>query len=461
MFEDILHTIEASTKALSDIEKEALDAVFQARPQLIPFIEKYGQTILKDYGVHVIDKTHSISETLKTILYQRIKRFFGDSAARLHLEKSSATSSIDTSGHGGIFSEDTLVQSHGVIAQGFQDAKSPSFVSLACGVVPMNNATWPRGFFVLGARESIFPKSFDRVAFHECTAFTPDMIEKKLADKTVAARSRALFEFIKEIPNIFEQKMYFEQTSLINHLLWERFMVTEGQTPSFYQFMLEDVTSELVIDAINKDDALCNLIFCREKQHLFFEMLSNLPGTWSTDRSKGTYLFWHAGGDFRASALWLDDDKLSNDRFETAFTRESIKGALQKREIVPSVFLSLITILHNGIRPLGGYHQLSYLPEYRKRIIDFINIEKNLSCPDFLGHIQCINLFHLGYGFSFLKDPEHHNILAGIDTFMKFPESKKAFTDMMHSTTVASALVSNVQRLYNEIVPASARTIKF
>lgn len=440
----------------ADTAQQKLEAIIEYRPQLNLFLQKHGSLTLAQYGSAAISKQSTLSEAYRSVAKKKIASYFGEDVSKKLCAGFSISSSADTSGHGGIFSEDTLLQSHAVIAKGFHGAGAPAFLSLACGVVPMNNGTWPRGFFILGARESIFPKSFDRIAVHECSAFTKEMIEKKLQDKATSPRGKALLEFIRGLPSVFEQRRFYQQTVIINRALWQAFVATR-ETPEFLQLMLEDLTADLVIESISKDDTLSKLIFCEKKFDVFFKMLSDLPGTWATDRSKGTYLFWHQSGDFRAASLWREGSTLANGQYSIPFTPEGIKAALEKREIVPSVFLSLITLLHNGTRPLGGYHQLSYLPEYRKRLVEFSEIESEVCCPNFLGNIQCINLFNLGYGFAFQHDPENQNILAGIDSFMQFPTLKDEFWPKLESFTVADAIMSNIDRLYNEIVPASKR----
>ncbi len=428
--------------------------IFAARPQLKNFVRQNASMTLAEYGKSLFSTESKISNTLKEIVTKKTSSLFGTEASEKASKSLDLLGNIDTSSHGGIFSEDTLVQSHLVIASGASSHQSSSLVSLACGVVPMNNATWPRGFFRLGNRESLFPKSFDRIAVHECSTFTKEHIDKRLDDASIDSCTKEIYESIKSIPQIFEHRYFFDQMTVINHELWKRSCSISGVS-QFYHLLLEDITAELVIKSIESKDALSKLIFCADQRAHFMELFSNLPGTWSLDKKKGTFLFWASTGDFRAASVWPSENgaSLVTAQRTIPFTEEEIKIALEKRELVPSVFLSLVTLLLNGVRPSGGYHQIAYLPEYAKRLEAFSAHLEEVRCPLFLGQMQTADLFQLGYGFTFIKDAASSTGFAGIDTLICNPISKEDFTAKLESTSVAASLLGNSSRLFSEIVP--------
>ncbi len=455
-FKDVWNILlENSPIKPSSSEESLLKQALEYRPQLKPFILVHASRTLPEYGKKIASTSGTLSDSLKDVVRVLISRAHGEESASTLLNDITTLTSIDTSGHGGILSEDTLIQSHGVIASGVKKLGFNSFLSLACGVVPMNNSTWPRGYFVLGGRESIFPKSFDRVAFHECRAFTKEMLDKKLSDSGTSNRARAVLSEIKNVAGVFDQQMFHQQATLINHSLWNN-TIADG-TPRFFQLLLEEVTAELVIRSIEADDALARVIFCDTHRDLFFRELANLPGTWSPDKTKGTYLFWHASGDFRAASLFPEGNSLKGSSINVPLTPDGVVEALQSRTIVPSVFLSLVTLLHHGVRPLGGYHQIWYLPEYRKRLARFAAEVPDIACPEFLAKISLTDLFQLGYGLAFYRDNAEPSHLAGVDTFITQPGAKKEFWNTLETTTVATAVLSNINRWYAELVPASKR----
>lgn len=439
--------------------KAAWDQIFAFRPEAKIFLDKFGALTLAEYGKEVSNSNSNISERLKSIINNKVEDLFGTSSkenVEPFLEK---LSSIDTSSHGGIFSEDTLVQSHMILASSASIKTSiSSFVSFACGVVPMNNSTWPRGYFRNGERESIFPKSFDRIAVHEATPFTKEMLQKKIKESQNDSCSKEILEKIDSIDGIYLQSHFFKQATLINNELWRKSCSFTG-VKNFYHLLLEDITSALVIKSIEEEDALSKLIFCVEKRELLIEVLSNLPGTWSIDRQKGTFLFWHSSGDFRAASLFPLDKKLSGKSFEIEFTPENIIKSLKSKQIVPSVFLSLVSLLYNGVHPSGGYNQLSYLPEYARRLSIFANSSNVITCPYFLSHIASADLFHLGYGFVFKSDLKSSTRFSGIDSFYCDPLDESEFQSLINSITVKDSIIMNSKRWYNEIVPTEKRTI--
>lgn len=430
---------------------EALRRVIEARPQLATFLDSYGSLTLSEYGKIAISSQGTLSKAFQDILSKKISSYFDESAAKRLSDSMHVLCSVDTSGHGGILSEDTLVQSHAVLSEGVRENQQKCYLTLSCGVVPMNNSTWPRGMFIGGSRFSLIPKAFDRVAYHECPAISKDQLNKKLKDNATPQRARKILERALEIPNIFSLEKFYQQVTVLNHALWNEFIRADSQ-PELFQLMLEALTADLVVASIESDDALSRMIFCGQNFEAFFEFLSGLPGTWSSDRSKGTYLFWRASGDFRAASLWREGHELVGHGPGIGFDPESIVRELRSRSIVPSVFLSLITLLHHGVRPLGGYHQLWYLPEYKNRLEKASELIADLRCPEFLSHINCADLFQLGYGFAFLTDPQYPNAFAGLDAFAANPALKKALWDSMHKVSVRESILLNISRWFKEIV---------
>ena len=454
---DPLQSLKDSVVTFLPDQHDRWAKIFHARPQLGTFLQREGHKTLKQYGSDVALRSEksAISAALKEIITAKIVNRFGSS----HGEHASGflnnISNLDTSSHGGIFSEDTLVQSHLVLAAGVRAKQNiNSFISLACGVVPMNNATWPRGFFRNGQRESLFPKSFDRVAVHECPPFTAAMVEKRLADSSIDSCTRTIYEKIKFTPHIFEVEKFHQQFTLINYALWSQAvspMITG--IDHFYHLLLEDITAELIIKSIQAEDALSKLIFCDQFQGQLLETFANLPGTWTTDRKKGTFLFWRSSGDFRAASVWPEGDNLITNDGTIPFTKESIIDELSHGRLVPSVFLSLISLLFHGVRPSGGYHQIAYLPEYAKRLAEFSQKTSLTNCPIFLGNIQAADLFQLGYGFTFLADKNSETGFAGMDSLLCETPSQQFFDQQLNSVTVAQSMVMNGTRWYQEIVP--------
>lgn len=428
--------------------------IFSARPQLKNFLTRSSALTLEQYGSSLFTAESKISTTLSAIISSKVAKLFGDTAGARATTSLTRLSNIDTSSHGGIFSEDTTVQSHLMIASGATTHQSTALVSLACGVVPMNNATWPRGFFRRGERESLLPKSYDRVAVHECGAFTKAHLAKRVNDSTLDSCTKRIYSIIEQVPHLFEQQYFFEQVSLINAALWQQGCTMSGVT-DFYHILLEDITAALVIKSIEENDTLSQLIFCEKDRPQLLELFANLPGTWSLDKKKGTFLFWASTGDFRAASVWpsADGTQLITSKRSIPYTADAIKAALISKELVPSVFLSLVSLLSHGVRPSGGYHQIAYLPEYGARLESFAKDRQSVRCPRFLGQMQTADLFQLGYGFTFIKDALSRTGFAGIDALICEPLSREEYQRQLSTTTVAASLVHNTKRLFSEIVP--------
>ena len=443
-------------RPLSDAEKAAWEKIQIARPQISGFIQRAAHRTLFEYGKDILAEPSRISDVLTEVLRSKIATLLGEAAASEVDNTLSTIANIDTSSHGGILSEDTLVQSQLVLGAGVAQLGPSAMMSLACGVVPMNNATWPRGFFRHGRRESLFPKSFDRIAVHECQAFSKEMIEKKLLDNSLDSCTKKIYEQIDSVPNVYAVQKFHEQFTIINHMLWRQFGEVSGIS-HFFQPLLEDITRELVARSIEANDVLAKLIFCEVNHEAFIETFANLPGTWTLDRKKGTFLFWHASGDFRAASVWPEGSNLILSNGEIPFTPESIVSQLRAGSLVPSVFLSLVTLLYYGARPSGGYHQIAYLPEYAKRLKTFSHATKVAECPTFLGSIDHADLFQLGYGFTYIADPKSETKFAGVDSLICDPVGIDEFKKNISTTTVGASLINNTERWYKEVVPVAQR----
>jgi hypothetical protein len=273
-------------------------------------------------------------------------------------------------------------------------------------------------------------------------------------DSTLDSCTKRIYSIIEQVPHLFEQQYFFEQVSLINAALWQQGCTMSGVT-DFYHILLEDITAALVIKSIEENDTLSQLIFCEKDRPQLLELFANLPGTWSLDKKKGTFLFWASTGDFRAASVWpsADGTQLITSKRSIPYTADAIKAALISKELVPSVFLSLVSLLSHGVRPSGGYHQIAYLPEYGARLESFAKHLEAVRCPRFLGQMQTADLFQLGYGFTFIKDATSITGFAGIDSLICEPISREQYQAKFSTTTVAASLINNTKRLVSEIVP--------
>lgn len=430
---------------------------FEERPQLIPILRDFGSLSLASYGKSLISQNGTLSPVLRKILSEIVAERFGRELSSVTSDTFAKISSIDTAGHGGVLSEDTLIQGHLIGARAIKESGYKLLLTLACGVVPMNNSTWPRGFFVQGERESIFPKSFDRIGFYECSAFTKDQLIKSKSSEA-SPRKKAVIEFIEAIPGIFEHETFATQTSIINHLLWMECFERRGEFPEFVQLLLEEVTSQLVIHSIETNDYIAQILFSLSIRTKVLERLSGLPGTWNLETKKGTHFFWAAAGDFRNASLWVEGDVLRGKK-DYRLTPDEILSGLKSRELVPSVFLSLLSLLKNGVRCLGGYHQVYYLPEYRDRLKRIRDEEPELGkvmTEEDNRNLCCMNLINLSYGPVYLVDDENPNQFAFIDSFLLNPERAAEAWKSLDEVTLLRASVLNLKRWYQEIVPKSS-----
>ena len=433
---------------------------FVERPQLMPVLRDMGGWSLEEYGSHLVSNEGSISDTLRAILTELAMSRYGSIAAD-HLRTLLTTlNSIDTAGHGGVLSEDTLVQGHLIASYGGASKGQSGYISLACGVVPMNNSTWPRGFYVQGKRESIFPKSFDKVAYHECRGFSKEQIEKGIKESPLHSGKHLIFETIDGIDHIYEQESFPAQVSMINRALWKRAFTHLPHQSELFSFMLEEVTAKLVLHSIENNGILAQMILNRELRDEVLECFNGLPGSWAHDTKRGTDFFWRRSGDFREASLWCEGERFIPHGAEPfAIDADILCDKLRSGEIVPGVFLSLLSLLVNGARCLGGYHQIWYLPEYRTRLSRLAEQGTSagstfaMTLLPLLSRVLAVNM---SYGPVFALDDQEPGP-ASIDLYLRRPELAAEIPQLLRTTTVVKGCALNLKRWYGEIVPKEKR----
>lgn len=292
---------------------------------------------------------------------------------------------------------------------------------LACGSVPMNNLTYPRGLLIYASTAAsgdggvcklpLFPDSYKRKLVSVAGPFTAEMLcrsrarAKKLVEEDKVDRSLELalntvFDDFADIGQEFPG--YGRQATVVNHRLWQHLFRGQSCPSQLVYIELENIVSRLLEkDLFDKSTICYQLMFDPELRVRLIENLDGQRGCWQyeqlvrrcssstaagsvsgTDLVRGTMFFWGVDAKGRKVPLCIVaaekgmgvelrgiDDR--RQQWTIPFTPADIVRGLQDGRLLPSIFTSyLLVSIARGVSCIGGYYQADYLPIMQKAVID-------------------------------------------------------------------------------------------
>jgi len=324
---------------------------------------------------------------------------------------------------------------------------------LACGSVPLNNLTYPRGLLIYAGSNAsgndgicklpLFPDSYKRKLVSIAGPYTLDMLcrSRTRAKRLIAndnlnpALEPALNTVFDDFASVgTEFPSYSRQATLVNHRLWQRLFRDRCCRSDLVYIELESIVSRLLQqDLIDKTTICYQLFFDPELRGRLIENLDGQRGCWqyqsllrrcsgaptvqgssTADSAQGTMFFWGIDAKGRKIPLCIvkdekgvgaklqgigDDGKLST----IPFTAAEVSRGLQEGRLLPSIFTSyLLVSIARGINCIGGYYQAEYLPIMQTAVISTLRSNsaktvkvidrENLSTRLYLSGMQTMGL---------------------------------------------------------------------
>jgi len=295
---------------------------------------------------------------------------------------------------------------------------------LACGSVPMNNLTYPRGFLIYAGSAAsgdggvlklpLFPDSYKRKLVSVAGPFTTDMLGRSRAraknlmesDKLNPCIGPALDKVFDDCANIGQDfPGYSRQATVANQRFWRHLFQDGARSSDLVYLELENIVSRLLEkDLFDQSTISHQLLFDPELRGKLIENLDGQRGCWhheklltrcsessdvksqnTTDSIQGTIFFWGVDEKGRKIPLCLvEDSKATNAElrgvddsgklFTCPLTPADISRGLQEGHLLPSIFTSyLLLSIARGISCTGGYYQAEYLPVMRTAVIDTLH----------------------------------------------------------------------------------------
>ncbi len=283
---------------------------------------------------------------------------------------------------------------------------------LACGSVPLNNLTYPRGLLVYAGTASngvcrlpVFPDRCKRQLVSAAEPFNAEMLARARRraerllddDRLIRSVGPALASVFDDLDRTGEDfPGYARQATVVNRYLWRR-LFREGSCRSELVYVeLEHIACRLLErDLFDRSTLLHQLLFDPDLRRLLIENLDGERGCWQSERlsrrcataaatradsAMGTMFFWGVDAKGRQVPLRVVDSRNGagaelrgtddgGNVLAVPLAAEDIARGLRDRRLLPSIFTSYLLIaIARGVSCIGGYYQADYLPVMRRAV---------------------------------------------------------------------------------------------
>ncbi|MBI3588812.1 MAG: hypothetical protein HY093_00135 [Candidatus Liptonbacteria bacterium] len=362
--------------------KEIEKVVFAHKPVLKSLIEENGQLSILDYFQKTSSKSETVTERKKELIEtikEKVLKLLGQETAKSVAEELEINYFCSTADHHQplvhpFFSNANLVQSLTNEEKGLKN-----ILVLACSNISLNNSSYPRGIFFHDQNLKEIRLPFFSLKHRHHPVFKLKAYKKNDLKKIPNELESIYFD-----PTTLKSKTYSDQITQTNFKLWKK-VPGLAETNLIYLSQEEIVTDLILAHHLEKPTIIHQILFNSEFQNLFLKNFDGAIGAFSTKNKRGTFLFWGLKNNQRIS-LELEKNCLvsKKDHFSLKLTRDSIKNALLKKEIFPSMALSFIVLsFYYGLPCGGGFSQINYLGEiknaYLKLLKEMGGFEKEMA----------------------------------------------------------------------------------
>lgn len=346
--------------------------VFAAKPVFASVLVEHGEQSLFEYFSCLPAPVSVINERkieLLATFQKEISRILGKDVAIRATRDLEACWYVSTADHHGplthaFFGNSAIM--HSYVAK---TAGRSSVVVLPCGGVSINNSSFPRGFLLhdvairevrlhLVSRTKSGQPVYSRAPYgeRECAS-----LRAELECSTLSSEAKSIFlSKIFPIINCVEAlalPSYSEQMTYLNYHLWKLVPGQEGTDLVYLE--QESLVRALILNHhLGSDTPIALLLRDAAWQKSFEKHFEGIPGAFSGETKKGTFLFWGIENGLRV-ALRRGDVRIGS--------LAAIGQGLSDRTLMPSMALTLIIIsFYYGITCGGGFSQVNYLADMQK-----------------------------------------------------------------------------------------------
>ena len=428
MFENTLQFADKESRQvnISSIAEQCLRAVSEGAPVLREIIAKHGNLSLAEY----LDRLKpSVGPPLQSrqdfldIYRQEVTSLLGASAGEKAAEEVNSCPMVLTANHLGVDFFSQSVQTSLLFYLLKRRLTPPPVIIpvIACGSVPLNNITYPKGALLYKLSNSsydkvpkrlpVFPDRIKRTLVSVAPPFDKEMVDRALKrlekmvileeiDARQGEAMRQIFQQDYKAPGAIELRSYSSQSQVVNNRIWQRLFFTQKVESHIVTLELENISSRLLEVDLNNRHSLAWSVFM--DPHLRRKVIERLDGhraCWNlqllqqrleNDRTSsfeekmstscGTVFFWGVDRRSRRIPLLLFDNGENQTELKGVddegnvmvidFSVPSILTALKNKKLLPSLFTSYsVLAFARGLTCLGGYYQAEYLPMMQKELV--------------------------------------------------------------------------------------------
>lgn len=478
MLEDPLPAGIAGEK-LSENFQRLRESVFKKRPVLEEIIRKQGHKTLHRYAEDYFDvnKGYGFIERrnqFMIIFRNHITRLLGEDIAKSAVNQLKKYYFVSTSDHHGPLTHPFFVNSNLLASLPYFDHTDhllQNIIVLSCSNVSLNNSSFPRGLlfnsYAKGKmqmhRLSFLPSNAHSSTVYGFRPYTKEEVSKvRLALKekvkngdvhnAEAEKLNALIDEIYDRPEIFGCKSFSDQMVKTNYKLWQKFFKSSiGAPPNLIYVEQESLVIDLLITHhLHQDTVVNHILFDSHYDDLIKKYFEGIMGTFSLAEGWGTYLFWGVSNEknYRVSLFKQDNKLVSKDgSFVLELTPESLKEALETKQIIPSMMMIFIVIsFYYGLKCLGGFNQVNYLTLMKNAYLRAMVDRGNYRSIEICARAQTKEIGD-GLTIAFLGGPNGELIPAtGIDLYLYG-------TDETWTKIVQESKIVTLEEALNPLMP--------
>ena len=369
------------------MEKELAD-FFKIRPGMLKKYEFPGS--FRDYTGDTVGKIkfHKQEVNVGKGIINEVKRIIADTgkiSQELLDRQLSDYPIISYADHHGLLNYNLLYNSNILYSEIVKKLQLPFAVVFAAGNVPLDNMSYPRGFYFKKQRFNFFGADESRSPVF--------LFGKKLcADRKIGlnsfitgtAKDSLTIEEKKFLNFLFFESLEIEKASeiyetlsdqitFLNYKLWPYFFTKSlrDSLPGLIYLQSNPVILNILIAEIKKKDSLIStILFEPQARRVFLKNFFGTAGCWG--ENAGSQMFWgitQKKNYKRLIRLSVDDSSnaLVGENFYLQLDRDAICTALDSKKITATLFFDyLIITFLDGYLVLGGFNQLEYLSQMKR-----------------------------------------------------------------------------------------------
>lgn len=391
-------------------------------------LASYGRLPIRDYLTR-LSRFRQSSCQGRADLFEAVRDYasplLGESLAERAANDLAHTPVVLTANHHGVDFFAQSLQSSLAFAMRVGDAATrPSTVPVfACGAIPLNNLTYPRGLLIYrGGRNAaplwpiklpVFPdrckhdlvsnaSGFDKTMLHR----TSHRVQRLVAEGRIASDLQSSLQSILQTdyadPSVLAEHGYSEQAVMLNRRIWKRLFRNPEAAPDLVYLEIEKIAARLLRDDLANTGSLAwRVLFQCDVRDSVLADLDGQRACWdlraldaragggatssgrpSAGAGCGTVFFWGIDEKKRRVPLSLRPGNPGmlvgvgerGERSEMPLEPARVCAALKEQELLPSLFTSYLCIaLARGVTCVGGYYQAEYLPVMQRAVADALS----------------------------------------------------------------------------------------